>query len=110
MATGGWRSFTTILRTLGGPARGVVRAGRYASGAGSTVDLIHLGGFHGAWRLGAPAIACSSGSMAQLRQGLRKMGAVKQISFAIHKQWSVILSENKLVLLVTLVSFIKTGR
>ena len=38
------------------------------------------------------------------------MGAVKQISFAIHKQWSVILSENKLVLLVTLVSFIKTGR
>ena len=36
MASGGW-SFTTILQTLGGPARGVVRPGRYASGAGSTV-------------------------------------------------------------------------
>ena len=36
MATGGC-SFTTILRTLGGPARGVVRPGRYASGAGYTV-------------------------------------------------------------------------
>ena len=33
VASGGW-SFTTILRTLGGPARGVVRPGRYAPGAG----------------------------------------------------------------------------
>ena len=36
MASGGW-SFKTILRTLGGPARGVVRPGRYAPGAGYTI-------------------------------------------------------------------------
>ena len=36
MANGGW-SFKTILRTLGGPARGAVRSGRCASGAGYTV-------------------------------------------------------------------------
>ena len=41
MASGGW-PFTTILRTLGGPARGVVSPGRYASGAGSTVAAVGM--------------------------------------------------------------------
>ena len=53
MATGGG-SFTTVIRTLGGPARGAARSGRYASGAGYTVVIIRQGKPFQLLKLGNP--------------------------------------------------------